>query len=72
MNEQQDAALTRLLQARDGMRDARQAFIDAARECRWCDIDEDLLNLALTRDRRQRGELDGWALLDQVFAAEAR
>lgn len=72
LDEQQAASMDRMLTRRHQMRAATRAFIDAVKECRQFDVDEATIDMALHRDSRDRGETEGWAVMDSVYAAEAR
>jgi hypothetical protein len=68
LTQQQATMLQRMLTRRAQMRAAMHDFIDAARECRCADIEDATISDVLQRDSRERGEGDGWAVLDGVYA----
>jgi hypothetical protein len=72
LDEGQIDTLEQMLVVRHAMRSTEYAFIDAVKRCREVGIDWERIDLALHRDSRDQGEVEGWAILDGVFAAEAR
>jgi hypothetical protein len=68
LTHQQATMLQRMLTRRAQMHAAMHDFMDAARECRRADIEVATINDVMQRDSRERGEGEGWAVLDGIYA----